>query len=341
VDVSEPPEVPGSLPPRSTPAPPCNPELGEKRCGYAKMSRMTATDDREPDEYDEEVPRSLFSSLWFRALVVVLALGVVAAIAVPYILDMVSAPPPPAVTTPTPPAPPVAAVVPAPPAPAPGTPSTEATPGGGPPEPAPAAGRPPEPPSPAPAPAAAVRPQEVPSVSAEPRGVGTTRSGPGAKLAARTEAGPYWVQVGAFRDPEAARRLAERLRAENYRVTESVTAVRPGPEPTDRYQVVISGASPGDVEARLRAKGLRGESVGGSVMVSPGLPLREAVALSKELAAEGFQVQVRRTAGTAAPGQEPLHRVRVGAFADRGAALAVMKELEAKGYRVFLARGDR
>lgn len=309
------------------------------------MSRMTATDGREPEGYDEEVPRSLFSSLWFRALVVVLALGVIAAIAVPYILDVVSAPPPPAVKTSAAPTPPVAAVVPAPPTPTPAAPSTEATPGGGTPEPGPPASRPPELPSPAPPPAAAPRPQEAPA-GAEERAAGSVRPRTAAKAAARKEAGPYWVQVGAFRDPEAARRLAERLRAENYKVTESVTATsRPAPEPTDRYHVVISGASPADVEARLSARGLRGESVAGGVMVSPGLALRDAVALSKELAAEGLQVQMRRAPGGSAsattPPQGALHRVRVGAFTDRGAALAAMKELEAKGYRGFLARGDR
>jgi hypothetical protein len=33
--------------------------------------------------------------------------------------------------------------------------------------------------------------------------------------------------------------------------------------------------------------------------------------------------------------------VRVGAFADRAAALAAAKELEAKGYKPFIARGDQ
>jgi hypothetical protein len=34
-----------------------------------------------------------------------------------------------------------------------------------------------------------------------------------------------------------------------------------------------------------------------------------------------------------------LYRVRVGGFADREAALAALKELEARGYKPFLARG--
>jgi hypothetical protein len=72
------------------------------------------------------------------------------------------------------------------------------------------------------------------------------------------------------------------------------------------------------------------------MVVKPSLPLRDAVALSKDLAVEGFKVQVRRAGGSmgralrrltagaaAAPseGGSELHRVRVGAFADRAAAL--------------------
>jgi hypothetical protein len=36
-----------------------------------------------------------------------------------------------------------------------------------------------------------------------------------------------------------------------------------------------------------------------------------------------------------------LHRVRVGAFDDRGTAQAAARELEAKGYKPFIARGDQ
>ena len=38
---------------------------------------------------------------------------------------------------------------------------------------------------------------------------------------------------------------------------------------------------------------------------------------------------------------ETLYRVRVGSFSDRTAAAAVAQELQAKGYRPFIARGSQ
>src|SRR4029450_8455256 len=50
--------------------------------------------DDEPDEHfeDEDAPRSIFSAAWFRVVLVVLAVAVVGAVAVPYVLDVVNAP---------------------------------------------------------------------------------------------------------------------------------------------------------------------------------------------------------------------------------------------------------
>ena len=83
-------------------------------------------------------------------------------------------------------------------------------------------------------------------------------------------------------------------------------------------------------------------------MVRPSLTLREAVALSRDLADAGLSVQVRRIGGPAAtPTASPtasapmtLHRVRVGSFPDRVAAIDAMKRLEDKGLKPFLARGN-
>src|SRR5439155_15265 len=72
--------------------------------------------------YDEEPPRSIFSALWFRALIVILVLGVIAAVAVPYVLDIVN---PPVVkkTASAPPRPAAAPVAPVAPEPAATSPS--------------------------------------------------------------------------------------------------------------------------------------------------------------------------------------------------------------------------
>src|SRR5258708_33050295 len=96
-------------------------------------------EEREAEHYDVDPPRSVFSALWLRAVLVVIVIGVVAAVAVPYVLEGVNPPPPrttdlkPGVPAPRPPSPPVA-----PPAPAPQRP--------------PAANREPAPPRPATAP---------------------------------------------------------------------------------------------------------------------------------------------------------------------------------------------
>ena len=49
-------------------------------------------DGRDVDEYEEQAPRSIFSTLWFRALLAVLVLGILAVVAVPYVLDFATTP---------------------------------------------------------------------------------------------------------------------------------------------------------------------------------------------------------------------------------------------------------
>ena len=90
------------------------------------------------DERDE-APRSIFSAMWFRVLLAVLVLGVLAAIAVPYVLDTHTLKTLAAKSATVPPAPAASATsTPAPPTPSPAAPA-----------PAPAATAPAEPPAPA------------------------------------------------------------------------------------------------------------------------------------------------------------------------------------------------
>jgi cell division septation protein DedD len=176
----------------------------------------------------------------------------------------------------------------------------------------------------------------------------------------------YWVQVGAYRDAEMARRVAQRLREQNYPVRESVVArpsagaERPaeaapaaGAE-RDRYEVIVTGGSPSEVQARLSSKGLTSRPEAQGAAVTPALSLGEAVALSRDLSESGLPVRVRRIPTVPAPAVAPpaapraaaagegdsLYRVRVGGFADRAAAVAALKELEARGFKPFLARGN-
>jgi hypothetical protein len=204
------------------------------------------------------------------------------------------------------------------------------------------------------------KPVEKPVVRKEP----ARKERPAPARARAAEGGDYFVQVGAFKEPEAAKRLAARLREQNYPVDESVKrpgggapieAPRPASRPsaatpTDRYDVIVSGGAAADINSRLATKGLAAEPTGDGVRIRPSLPLRDAVALSKDLSGDGFKVQVRRGGGGAEPmpaparsiasaGGQTLYRVRVGGYPDRAAAQGVLRELQAKGFEAFLAKG--
>src|SRR2546429_677095 len=224
---------------------------------------MAADDKRGGGLYDVEPRRSIFAALWFRVILVLIVVGVIGALAVPYVLDVVN---PPGVKP---------AVVPKPAAPAVATPAP--------------------PPALAPAPAQAPAPAEPPA--------------------------PKPPAVAPVPTPAPAAQPA---------TTEEKQAERP------------TTTKP----AKQTARGLPTEPGRGGGVVRPGLPLRDAVALSKDLAAMGLKVQVRRSGAAASPASTPaanpggdgLHRVRVGPYPDRAAATSALKELEAKGYKPFLAR---
>jgi hypothetical protein len=322
-------------------------------------------DYEEPDDqYELEAPRSIFAALWFRVVLVVAVIGVIAAVAVPYVLEWMN-PPPTSVTVkpdtpagamataPTPTAPP-------PPAPAMPAPAKREPPGAA--ALAPPAAAPTAPQMGARPPAPAAEETRVPAAKSPPKA-----AAPRAAKAAAAMGGSYFVQVGAFKDGQQARKLAAKLRADKFRVAESTAGVSersavPAP-PTasapaggDKYDVFVAGETVADLSAKLSAKGLSTTTTPTGLVVKPSLPLREAVALSKDLATEGLKVQVRRTpaAGAAAapageaagplpsapadPG-DGLHRVRVGPFADRAAATEALQALRGKGYRdSFIAR---
>ncbi len=346
------------------------------------MTRMVEINGPDPG-YDEEPPRSIFSALWFRALLVILVLGVIAAVAVPYVLDIVNPPvvrktasapsrqvtPPPAATesaTAPPSLPPQSA-------PSGPTGSTSAT-------------------TPLATSAATVGKSAPPAKPAEPmKPLETAKPGSDttAKMAtaveptkpavakapapaatkktqvATTSGGAYWVQVGAYKNQTTAKAMAARLRDQNYKVEESVkragsaadapaAATSSAGEGADRYNVFVSGSAPNDLTAKLTTKGLAADPVAGGVVIKPSLPLRDAVALSRDLASDGLKVQVRRagsgsavaTTGASAPAAgatagETFYRVRVAGFADRTTALEAAKELQGKGYQTFIGSGGR
>ena len=379
-----------------------------------RMSTNDRIDDPENDLYDEAPPRSIFATMWFRALLVLIVLAVVVAVAVPYILDATNPPTKPTIasrpqSTSPPPSTslaPVASTTP--------TSNTLSTP----------ADKAPDTALPAPrklgtdtamvtdkplSSARATTPGDKPmadkpsaiaqiddrpaadkpadkadkptdkkdakvvasAADVKPRRIAarsTTTMATAPRPLATTE---WWVQVGAFREESTARKMAARLREQNYAVEESVrggdkpvkasapeqpaaaASTPTTPVAVDQYDVFVSGTTPDALGARLAGKNLTAEVSGNGVIVKPSLPLRDAVALSKDLATDGLKVQVRR-AGTngettipavdkrrvqPASSSDPLYRVRVGSFADRETAVVTLKELESKGYKPFIARG--
>lgn len=412
---------------------------------------MSEHDDpsEEHELYEEVPPRSIFAATWFRVLLVVIVVGVIGAVAIPYVLDFMNPPPSRPTTAAKPSSPAAIPASPSSPAadkpaadkpetpliPAPAPPSTAsavdtrpAPPTARPVEPKPAAPKaepktaatpsekgktamavtettPPKSATPTARPAATAKPDTTAKPDAAARGTATKdtlakadTTGDTAKPAAATKpaatpkraaaaatttnsrpssgSGPFWVQVGAFKDVETAKKVAAKLREDNFKVEESVkrtggaparpAAAPPTPAPapkpdlsSDHYDVFVSGQTPEELNKRLSAKGLAAEASSGGMVVKPSLPLRDAVALSKDLAVEGFKVQVRRAGGsmgsaaaaaaaTPAPsapvsseGGSELYRVRVGSFADRAAAQEAVRQLEAKGYKPYIARGDQ
>jgi hypothetical protein len=364
-----------------------------------RMSTNDRIDDPEHDLYDEAPPRSIFATMWFRAVLVLIVLAVVVAVAVPYILDATNPPTKPTIASrpqPTPaPSPP--AVTPPPATSSPLSTQAEKAPD----TTLPAAGKlgsdtatladkpaagtraaAPEKPL-AEKPAIAqldAKPSDKPSDKKDAKVVAAASEVKPKRIAARsttttasaprpTATSEWWVQVGAYREESTARKIAARLREQNYAVEESVRGVdkpvkasvpdpapaasTPNPVTVDQYDVFVSGTTTDALSSRLSGRGLTAETSGNGIIVKPSLPLRDAVALSKDLATEGLKVQVRRAGSTGettipaadkrrvqAPSiSDPLYRVRVGSFADRETAVATLKELEGKGYKPFIARG--
>jgi cell division protein FtsN len=360
----------------------------------------TRDDDEVEQDYGPEQSSSIFATTWFRATVVAVVLAVVGIISVPYILDWLRPPEPastamaPAVTESASPPPASDSAGDAPPPasdPIPPVAPLSETSGESPSQPdASVQAQPPAPTHP-------VEPRETESprrsgsveAPAEPREATPARIRPGtsgerSREQARSArhatpatplkpaesspvgtrgGGPFWVQVGAFRDPAHARAMAAKLREGHFEVEEAAptgeaprsVAPRPDPSlpgsPVDRYDVFVGGAPPAEIQATLERKGLAADPVAGGAVITPSLPLRDAVTLSKDLAAEGLKVQVRRAtveapASRDGAGGEPavrgardeFHRVRVGGFPDRASAEAARQALAARGYAGFVTK---
>ena len=263
-------------------------------------------DEEEEYEEEEEEPRSIFANPWFRAMLAVLVLAVVGVLALPYVQEWWASKPQVSIVKPSPP--------PAPAAPSPPTPAPQVAekPAEKPAEPAPKPAAPAAPPAPASAPRVAAKPAP-----------------------AAPDKGDYWVQVGAFSDAKNAGRLAAQLTDQKYAV-QRATVTR-GSGSGGGNEVFVAGAKQRDVYDKVKAKGYRVDAVKGGAVVRPPLPLKDAVAISKELAGAGMDVKIRRVGGGGE--KATFHLVRVGGFADRTEAEAAQKELGGKGVPGFVVKG--
>ena len=291
--------------------------------------------DRDDDYLDDDVtvgraaPRGVLAAGWLRALLVLVALAVVLVIAVPYVLEWL-APEPRPVARPSlieppksetamtqtqaplsAPAPTVAPVTPPEAAAKSGAAAT--------PEPAPRA-------EPVMEAARAAEPTAPPKSATPPRAAGATTPG-----------GDYWVQVGLFASSDNAERLAKELRAERFAV-EVAQMTRGGAAPAvSRHEVIVDGATVEAVNAALKGTGTA-EAAAGGVVVRPAMDLKDAVTLSRRLAADGLQVRIRRV-GEASGAGSTVYLVRVGGYPTRDAAAAGKRELAAKGVGGFVTQG--
>jgi cell division septation protein DedD len=137
--------------------------------------------------------------------------------------------------------------------------------------------------------------------------------------------------VGAFQDAANAARLAARLTQEKYPLQRAAVT-----EPSaggGGHEVLVVGASADEINDKLQGTTRKAVGTREGVLIQPALPLKDAVALSQELRADGLTVKIRRALGTAG-----LHTVRVGAYSSRSKAEAVRKELQEKGLSGFIVQ---
>ncbi len=244
------------------------PERDELRDEQEEDFHADQDEFRADEEYDDYAPRSIFSTGWFRAVLVLAALTVAVVVALPHLLNWLAPVPPPvtesarvtqrvkpaSVPASSPASPPTRSEVAASSRSAPLKPT-------GPTMPALTANA---------SHGAAVSPKASPASelarTAARREKGAAIPGGSSSTRAETQ-GTYWVQLGAFKDATNAERLAKRLKAQGFSVQVATVMRREGTAATDgiaagTFHVVRAGAFP-DRQRALAARdqlGARGYS---------------------------------------------------------------------------------
>jgi cell division protein FtsN len=199
---------------------------------------------------------------------------------------------------------------------------------------------PPAPPPAQPAPKAKATVAEAPPVRApEPPApaVEPVTATPAAASAPAAAPGPasglFRIQVGAFRDPQNADRLAEQLRREGA----DVLVTGSGGENGSLYRIVArpaEGESADRVVERLRGLGHRVEETPGGVVVGQPVAVRAAIETTRQLREQGVRVKLERVPAPVAG----LRNVRVGGYTTAEEAERARGELIARGYPAVVVR---
>jgi cell division protein FtsN len=151
--------------------------------------------------------------------------------------------------------------------------------------------------------------------------------------AATPGSGLFRIQVGAFRDPQNADRLAERLRSDGADVLVGGSAG----ESESLYRIVArppDGETIGGLVERLRGLGHRAEETAGGVLVGEPVAVRGAIETTRQLREQGVRVRLERVPAQAAG----LRTVRVGSYATLEEAERARGELIARGYPAAIVR---
>jgi cell division protein FtsN len=175
----------------------------------------------------------------------------------------------------------------------------------------------------------AAPPAESPARVAEPA------PSPPAPRAAAAVAGPglFRIQVGAFRDPQNADRLADRLRSEGADVLVGGAAG----ESESLYRIVArppDGETIGGLVERLRGLGYRAVETPAGVLVGEAVAVRAAIETTRQLREQGVRVRLERVPAQAAG----LRTVRVGSYGTLEEAERARGELVARGYPAAIVR---
>lgn len=255
-------------------------------------------------EPDPLRPPSVFTARWFRLLLVLLFLLLVAIVGLPYILDWIApvSQGPPVALKPAPPSQPA----PTQPAQAPGITQAQEPPAA--PTPAPIAEEKKAEPALPPRKAAAPPPPPPAAKSAPPQ-------------KAAVEKARYAVQVGAFTDAANAVRLTKLLKEEKFSV-QQLTVVRS----TEGFQVIASGSAADAAKEKVARVGTEWAQSGATFTTVRPMPLKDAVSLSERLKSEGLDVKIKTIRQSAR-----YHVVRVGGFPDVKSAEGARRELQEKG----------